>query len=281
MPDCGTGPPSAGTALLQRGRDHWLRWNDVPDPLILLTNDDGVDAPGLRALERSMAPLGRVCTAAPMVEQSASSRRITLRRPIRYEPAGDGRFGIDGTPCDCVMMAITLLLPERPALVVSGINKGPNLGENIYYSGTVAAAAEGAKYGIPSMAVSVDQRVEVDYGASARVAAVLASTVLGGGLAPGTALNVNVPAGAIAGLEVTCQSRKISRNLMIETRDPWDRPYFWMHEEVPLQEAEPGSDYAAIRDGRVSVTPLRFELTAEQELGRLRRQLRDIDPSGG
>lgn len=280
MPDCGTGHPSAGTARLQRGRDHWLRWNDVPDPLILLTNDDGIDAPGLRALERSMAPLGRVCTAAPMVEQSASSRRITLRRPIRYEPAGDGRFGIDGTPCDCVMMAITLLLPERPALVVSGINKGPNLGENIYYSGTVAAAAEGAKYGIPSMAVSVDQRVEVDYGASARVAALLASTVLGGGLAPGTALNVNVPAGAIAGLEVTCQSRKISRNLMIETRDPWDRPYFWMHEEVPLQEAEPGSDYAAIRDGRVSVTPLRFELTAEQELGQLRRQLRDIDPSG-
>ena len=117
----------------------------MPPPLILVTNDDGIDAPGIRALEQSLAPLGRIRTAAPLAEQSASSRRITLRRPIRYVDLGDGRYGIDGTPCDCVMMAVTLLLDQRPSLVVSGINPGPNLGENIYYSGTVAAAAEGAQ----------------------------------------------------------------------------------------------------------------------------------------
>lgn len=252
----------------------------MPDPLILVTNDDGIDAPGIRALDDCLAPLGRVRTVAPLAEQSASSRRITLRRPIRYESRGAGRFGVDGTPCDAVMMAVTLLLDERPALVVSGINNGPNLGENIYYSGTVAAAAEGAKYGIPAMAVSVDQRVGVDFSASARVAAALASKVLSEGLPSGIVLNVNVPAGRIDGVSVTRQCRKISRNLMVETRDPWDRPYFWMHEEVPLADAEPGSDYAAVRDGRVSVTPLRLDLTADRDIKLLRRQYRDLAPGG-
>ncbi len=253
----------------------------MPAPLILITNDDGIDAPGIQALERSLAPLGSIRTAAPLVEQSASSRRITLRRPIRYARRGDGRFGIDGTPSDCVMMAITLLVEERPALVVSGINNGPNLGENIYYSGTVAAAAEGAKYGIPAIAVSVDQRVDIDYEPSARIAAGVASRVLANGLAPGIVLNVNVPAGEIAGISVTRQCSKISRNLMVETRDPWDRPYYWMHEDVPVHEAEDGSDYAAVRDGQVSVTPLHFALTAVDELDGLRREFRGFDPNAG
>ena len=252
----------------------------MPDPLILITNDDGIDAPGILALDASLAPLGRTRTVAPLHEQSASSRRITLRRPIRYEGRGAGRFGVDGTPCDAVMMAITLLLEERPALVVSGINNGPNLGENIYYSGTVAAAAEGAKYGIPAIAVSVDQRTDVDYSASARLAATLASKVLAGGLPPGIVLNVNVPAGGIRGVSVTRQCRKISRNLMVETRDPWNRPYYWMHEEVPVQDAEDGSDYAAVRDGRVSVTPLHFDLTADSQIERLRQDCMDLIPNG-
>ncbi len=245
-------------------------------PLILITNDDGIEAPGIRALEAALAPLGRVRTVAPLIEQSASSRRITLRRPLRHESRGQGRFGVDGTPCDAVMMAITLLLEERPALVVSGINNGPNLGENIYYSGTVAAAAEGAKYGIPAMAVSLDQRVDIDYRAAAGVAAALATRLLDNGLHPGIVLNVNVPAGRIKGEEVTRQCHKISRNLMVETRDPWDRPYYWMHEEVPLQAAESGSDYAAVRDGRVSITPLHFDLTADDQLEVLRREFLDV-----
>ena len=253
----------------------------MPAPLILITNDDGIDAPGIRALERSLAPVGRLCTAAPLAEQSATSRRITLRRPLRYERLGDGRYGIDGTPCDSVMMAVTLLLDERPGLVVSGINSGPNLGENVYYSGTVAAAAEGAKYGIPAIAVSVDRRADIDYGPSARIAASLAAKVLADGLSPGVVLNVNVPAGAIRGVEVTHQCRKISRNVMVETRDPWRRPYYWMHEIVPLAAAEKGSDYAAIRDGRLSITPLQFDHTARGEMGRLRRGLAGLDLGAG
>ena len=250
------------------------------DPLILITNDDGIDAPGIQALERSLARLGRLRTAAPLTEQSAASRRITLRRPLRYERKGDQRFAIDGAPCDCVMMAITLLLEERPALVVSGINNGPNLGENIYYSGTVAAAAEAAKYGIPAMAVSVDQRVGIDYGRCARIAAGLAARVLAVGLPPGIVLNVNVPACDVAGVAITHQCRKISRNLMVETRDPWDRPHYWMHEEVPLEAAERGSDYAAIRDGYLSITPLQFDHTAHAEIEGLRRDFGGFDPSG-
>lgn len=249
------------------------------DPLILVTNDDGLEAPGLRALERSLSKIARIRTAAPLTEQSASSRRITLRRPIRYVMAGERRYGIDGSPCDCVMMAVTLLLDERPALVVSGINSGPNLGENIYYSGTVAAAAEGAKYGIPAIAVSVNQRTEIDFRPAARIAARLASRVLSDGLPRGVVLNVNVPVGEVSGVDVTHQCRKISRNFMVETRDPRQRPYYWMHEEVPLEEAEDGSDYAAIREGRLSVTPLHFDHTAYSAMEGLRSDFSRFDPT--
>ena len=249
-------------------------------PLILITNDDGIDAPGLAALERSLAPLGRICSVAPITEQSASSRRITLRRPIRYERRGERRYGVDGTPVDSVMMAVTLLLEAEPALVVSGINSGPNLGENIYYSGTVAAAAEGAKYGIPSMALSVNQRSSINYGPAAEIAATLAEIYLARGMSPGIVMNVNVPAGRPAGISVTRQCRKISRNYMIETHDPYGRPYYWMHEDVPWEDAEDGSDYAAIRDGRVSITPLQFAHTAEDVMDGMRADLAVFDSNG-
>ncbi len=231
-------------------------------PRILITNDDGIDAPGLHALEAALARVGEVHTVAPLHEQSASSRRITLRKPFRYEPRGRNRYAVDGTPADCAMMALTMLLELKPDLVASGINNGPNLGENVFYSGTVAGAAEGAKYGIASIAMSVNQRVEIDYGPAADFAASLAAKVLESGLPPGIALNVNVPHPSYDGVEITHQSRKISRNLMVETRDPHGRPYYWMHEEVPLADAEEGSDYAAVRDGKVSITPLRFDHTA-------------------
>ncbi len=253
----------------------------MPEPLILITNDDGIDAPGLKALERGLAGLGRTCTAAPLTEQSGAARSITLLRPIRHVCKGRDRYGIDGSPSDCVMMAVALLLESAPALVVSGINSGPNLGENIYYSGTVAAAAEGAKHGIPAIAVSVNQRTDIDFGPSAKVAAALAARVLANGLPGNVVLNVNVPAGSVSGAEVTRQCRKISRNLMVEARDPRDRLYHWMHEDVPIHEAEPGSDYAAVREGRISITPLRFDLTDEGALEILRRDLREFDPAAG
>lgn len=231
-------------------------------PRILVTNDDGISAPGIRALEAALSAVGDVHAVAPMYEQSASSRRITLRKPFRYEKIGENRFAVDGSPADCAMMALTMLLGFKPDLVVSGINNGPNLGENVFYSGTVAGAAEGAKYGIPAIAMSVNQRVDIDYSQAAGFAAGLAERVLARGLPEGVALNVNVPEVPHTGVEITHQSKKISRNLMIETLDPYDRPYYWMHEEVPLDTAEEGSDYAAVRDGKISITPLRFDNTA-------------------
>ena len=239
-------------------------------PRILITNDDGIQAPGLHALEAALSRVGEVYTVAPLYEQSASSRRITLRKPFRYDRAGKNRYAVDGAPADCAMMALTLLLGFKPDLVASGINNGPNLGENVFYSGTVAGAAEGAKYGIPAIAMSVNQRVDIDYGPAADFAATLAAQVLDSGLPEGVALNVNVPHPSYDGVEITHQSRKISRNLMVETRDPYGRPYYWMHEEVPLADAEPGSDYAAVRDGKVSITPLRFDHTAWDVMEKLK-----------
>ncbi len=231
-------------------------------PRILCTNDDGISAPGLVALEKSLAKVGDVHTVAPLYEQSGASRRITLRKPFRFEQRGKNRYAVDGTPADCAMMALIKILDSPPDLVVSGINNGPNLGENIFYSGTVGAAAEGAKYGIPSIAMSVDQRVDIDFSVAAEFAAKLAQQVLVDGLEGGVTLNVNVPHLGYSGVEITHQSHKISRNLMVETLDPYGRPYYWMHEEVPLADAEPGSDYAAVRDGKVSITPLRFDMAA-------------------
>ncbi len=207
-------------------------------PRILLTNDDGIGAPGLRAVETALAALGQVWVVAPHGEQSATSRAITLRHPLRLSEAGPRRYAVEGTPADTVMMAINQVLPFRPDLLVSGINGGPNLGENIYYSGTVAAAAEGVKYGIPSIAVSVNARADIDFAQTAEFAVRLGTEVLDKGLAEGVALNVNVPHPWSGGVAITRQSRKISRNIMIEGRDPRGRPYYWIDEDVPLTDAE-------------------------------------------
>jgi 5'-nucleotidase len=237
---------------------------------ILITNDDGISAPGLAALEQALKPLGEVYVCAPQTEQSGTSRGITLRRPLRFHPAGERRFAVDGTPADSVMVALCLLLDFHPDLIVSGINNGPNLGENVFYSGTVAGAAEGAKHGIASIAVSVTERENLDFAPAAAFTARLAKLVVEKGLPPGVALNVNVPHPRYQGVEITRQCRKISRNVMIEVRDPRGRPYYWMDEEIPLETAEPGSDYAAIREGRISVTPLRFDNTADDLIENLR-----------
>ena len=231
---------------------------------ILLTNDDGIHAPGLKALETEIAGVGELYIAAPHGEQSGTSRAITLRQPLRYSEIEPKHFAVEGTPTDSVMLALAHLLDFRPDLVISGINGGPNLGENIFYSGTVAGAAEGAKHGIPAIALSVAERVNIDYSAAARFGARLAQHVLAGGLPAGVALNVNVPHPSYDGIEITRQSPKISRNVMLGGQDPRGRPYFWMHEEVSPGSAEPGTDYAAVRDGKVSITPLRFDHTADQ-----------------
>ena len=231
---------------------------------ILLTNDDGIDAPGLRALEEAAGDLGEVYVAAPAHEQSGAGRAITIHRPLRYREAGTRRYAVEGTPTDTVMMALTLLLDFRPDLVLSGINNGSNLGENIYYSGTVAAAAEAAKHGIASIAVSVAAQRDVDFRPAAEFVTRLGLRVLENGLPPGVALNVNVPHPRYERVRITRQSPKVSRNVMRGGEDPRGSAYYWMHEEVRHEDAEAGTDYAAVRDGDVSITPLHFEHTAHQ-----------------
>lgn len=244
---------------------------------ILITNDDGIGAPGLAALEKAVASIGEVYVFAPMSEQSGTSRGITLRRPLRFHKVGERRYAVDGTPADAVMMALCLVLDFHPDIVLSGINNGPNLGENVFYSGTVAGAAEAAKHGIPAMAVSVTERENLNFGPAAEFATRLAKQVVENGLPAGVALNVNIPHPRYDGVEITHQCGKISRNLMVEGRDPRGRPYYWMDEQIPLESAEPGSDYAAVREGRVSVTPLRFDNTAQDLISGLKTWVTSAD----
>jgi 5'-nucleotidase len=235
---------------------------DSHPPFILVTNDDGIGAPGLRQLADELATVGRVTIIAPDREQSASSHALTLHRPLRVHRHEEAVFSVDGTPTDCVNLGILNLLPERPRLVVSGINRGMNLGDDITYSGTVAAAFEGTLLGIPSFAVSLQaEREASDFSGAARFAAVLARRLLSRPLAPGTLLNVNVPRGTPRGVRPTRQGRRTYHQGVVERTDPSGRRYYWLGGIPPQWDEDPESDFAAIRDGFISLTPLHLDLT--------------------
>jgi 5'-nucleotidase len=172
-----------------------------------------------------------------------------------------------------VILALHQLLPERPDLVVSGINPGGNLGENVIYSGTVAGALEATLHGVPGIAMSLASRQSVDFRAAAAFAAQLAAKVLDEGLPPGVMLNVNVPRGAVRGVRFTRQSRKLSQNVIHEQKDPRGRPYYWQDETLSFDDIEPDSDYAAIRDHEISITPLQVDRTDYPSLNHLSRWL--------
>jgi 5'-nucleotidase len=228
---------------------------------ILITNDDGITAPGIRALEQSLAAVGDVTVVAPDREMSATSQSITLHTPIRVHSIDDRHYAIGGTPTDSVVMALYKILPKRPDLVVSGINPGGNLGENVVYSGTVGGAMEGAVHGVPSFAISLASRKDLDFSVAAAFAAQLATKILADGLEPGVCLNVNVPRGKVRGVRITRQSQKISQNLVVEQKDPRGRPHYWLDETVEFDEVEPDSDYGALRARAISVTPLQVDRT--------------------
>ena len=223
---------------------------------ILLTNDDGIHAAGLAALEEALAGLGTLWTVAPLAEMSATSHAISLRKPLRFEELGERRFAVEGTPADAVILALHKLLPRLPDLVIAGINRGGNMGENIFYSATVAAAVEAALNRLPAFAISVATRADDRYGVSAAFAARLAATILREGLPRGVVLNVNVPEPWRNGVRFTRQSEKITRNVLVENVDPRGRTYYWVHEQVDLSDVEPDTDYAAVLEGSISVTPL-------------------------
>ena len=230
---------------------------------ILVTNDDGVKSEGIHALADALKPLGDVAIVAPHLEASAIGHALTLRRPLRMDRVGDAVFEVDGTPTDCVNLAITQLYAGGfPDLVVSGINKGYNLGDDVTYSGTVAGAMEGALLGIASIAVSVERSEgSYEFGPAARAAAIVAAAVLQGGLPPRTFININVPPGQPKGFRATVQARRNHVTVIDERVDPRGRPYYWIEEGQNNWEPHDRSDYQAVRDGYTSVTPLQPDLT--------------------
>jgi 5'/3'-nucleotidase len=241
-------------------------------PTILVTNDDGFAAPGLHVLARELGAVGEVTIIAPDREQSASSHALTLHRPLRVNRQGERLYSVDGTPTDCINLGILNLLSNRPSLVVSGINRGMNLGDDITYSGTVAAAFEGTLLGVPSFAVS--QEVvdgEGSFEAAARFAATLARRILERPLPPGTLLNVNVPKCSPKGSRLTRQGRRTYHQGVVERTDPSGRQYYWLGGIPPRWDEDPESDFAAIREGYVSLTPLHLDLTHYPLLSELQR----------
>jgi 5'-nucleotidase len=231
-------------------------------PRILVTNDDGYQSAGLCALAEALAVLGEVTVVAPLIEASAVGHALTLRRPLRLEQHGTRLYSVDGTPTDCVNIAIDEVLGGKPDLVVSGINKGLNIGDDITYSGTVAGALEGALLGYPAIAVSMAfTRDPWDFGPAAQAAASLAAAVFEQGLPYRTFLNINVPQGKIAGVRVTVQARRNHITKVDRRVDPRQRPYFWIEEAEDDWQPHDRSDHQAILDGFVSVTPLQPDMT--------------------
>ena len=241
---------------------------------ILVTNDDGVKSEGIYVLADALRHLGNVIVVAPHQEASAIGHALTLRRPLRMEQLREGVYEVDGTPTDCVNVALTQLYDAPPDLVVSGINKGYNLGDDVTYSGTVSGALEGCLLGIPSIAVSLRRGEETpDFRPAAAAAASMAEAVLAHGLPTRTFLNINVPAGQPRGMRVTVQAKRNHVTMVTERLDPRGKPYYWIEEGQDDWEPHDQSDYQAVRDGYVSVTPLQPDLTAYDALAVLEDQL--------
>jgi 5'-nucleotidase len=236
-------------------------------PRILVTNDDGVHSEGIRLLADALAPLGEVTVVAPIQEASAIGHALTLRRPLRIDTISPGIYAVDGTPTDCVNIAITHVLRTKPDLIVSGINKGWNLGDDVTYSGTVAGALEGALLAIPSIAISAQRvRDETEFGPAAKAAALAAAAVLERGLPKFTLLNINVPKGPNRGFKVTVQAKRNHITVVSERTDPRHRAYYWIEEGENDWEPHDRSDYQAVREGFISVTPLQPDMTAHDVL---------------
>ena len=239
-------------------------------PNILVTNDDGIHAPGLRALVEALAGLGAVTVVAPSHERSAAAQSLTLRQPIFYEQVAENEWSVEGTPADAMILAFHSLLPERPDLVVSGINRGGNLGENVYYSGTVGAAMEAAINHVPAVAVSVAHRgKDFYYHSAANFVQRLVPLMLKETLPPGVLLNVNVPQPWLGAVRITRQSSKITRNVLQKGEDPRGRSYYWLHEQQLSEGIEPDTDYAAVFAGAISVTHLELDHTHSASLNHL------------
>jgi 5'-nucleotidase len=231
---------------------------------ILLTNDDGIQAEGLTRLRRAMASLGKVVVVAPERQQSGASHALTLSNPLRSREVEKDVIAVDGTPTDCVLLAMKGLINEHPSLLVSGMNHGPNLGDDVTYSGTVAAAFEGTLLGLPSIAISVCSWEACLFDAAEHFATTIARNVLDHGLPEGTLLNVNVPSilpDAIKGVKVTKLGKRVYRDAVVKKTDPRGRAYYWIGGQPPIWCRGEETDFEAVEEGMISVTPLQLDLT--------------------
>jgi 5'-nucleotidase len=240
---------------------------------ILVTNDDGIHAPGLRALADAMRPLGDVTIIAPDREQSATSHSLTLHRPLRINRVEEAVLSVDGTPTDCVLLGVHGFLKRRPGLVISGINHGPNMGEDVSYSGTVSAATEGTFLGIPSIAVSLATWSPKDFEPAREIIQHLVRDIFRHGAPARLCLNVNIPAlprAEIKGLRVTRLGRRVYHDVIVEKRDPRGKLYYWIGGDNVTWEVDERSDWHAVQSGYVSLTPLSLELTDTGAMAEIR-----------
>lgn len=236
---------------------------------ILVSNDDGYQSPGLLALAAGLARLGVVTVVAPDRDRSGASNSLTLNRPLHAERMGNGFIRVDGTPTDCVHLAITGLLDEEPDMVVSGINHGVNLGDDVLYSGTVAAATEGRFLGLPAIAVSIDSREPRHLETAVQVTCLLVERLRVDPLDSDLILNVNVPDlpyASLAGLAATRLGHRHKAESVVAAQDPRGRTIYWVGPAGPEQDAGLGTDFHAVRAGFVSVTPLQVDLTRHSAL---------------
>jgi 5'-nucleotidase len=229
----------------------------------LVTNDDGIHSQGIRILAETLKGLGRVYVVAPDKECSAMAHSLSLHRPLRVEKVEEDYFAVDGTPADCVNLAMCCLLPKRPKLIASGINKGGNLGEDITYSGTVSAAFEGAFYGIPSFAISLVSKDDFKFQTAASFGLRVARFIVKNGLPKDTFLNINVPnldEDGVKSYKITRQGRRVYGDAVVEEVDPGGQKYYWIRGHRGFASME-GTDFEAVSSHHVSITPLHLDLT--------------------
>jgi 5'-nucleotidase len=240
----------------------------------LVTNDDGVHSPGLTALAKALSKMGEVWVIAPDRERTAVAHAVTLHKPLRVQQLGTRTYAVNGTPVDCVNLALLKVMPSPPDLLVSGINKGVNLGDDVLYSGTVSAAMEGTILGIPSMAVSQEGKEHFYFSAGALYAMRIARLILKEGLPDETLVNLNVPNRAfesITGVRVTCLSRRRFDNPITEKVDPHGRTYYWIAGTRVSWSRSKDADHEALEQGAVSLTPIHLDTTNHAVLDRFRK----------
>ncbi len=245
---------------------------------ILLSNDDGYQAPGLKALAEALATVAEVVVVAPDRDRSGASNSLTLETPIRAYTMDNGFIRVEGTPTDCVHLAITGLLDQEPDMVVAGINAGANMGDDVIYSGTVAAATEGRFLGFPAMAVSMSSHTPEHYETGAQIALQLVERLKNKPLAPESILNVNVPdlpLAEIKDMQITRLGHRHKAEPVVKELDPRGRPIYWVGPAGPEQDAGPGTDFFALRNACVSITPLQVDLTRHGAIESLRTWLGD------